>query len=327
MRLKTGGFRRQGFTLVEMLVVIAIISLLAAILFPVLSRVRERAKQTSCMSNMRQLGMALTLYLNDKNEGFPPFVVGQTDPRPLPLIERASKVDGPVPPAVPEVPADLYIMEIAGSGLAHFVSWMDCIYPYTGRSLTLFTCPSHRQSVTDLTDPNVAFGGSPEEYAYVTNNRFKVPSFAYVTGYSNIYGSVGGNPALSYNIAGWPSYRPVRLSMVQDATYKLFLTHDYTLYSHTTASYQYTRSLDNYAAKGTQRAMWPHSDGAVQLFADGHAKWLSRQSTSKWACGNIAGSAGELGSKPPNPYTGGAMDRLRQCWFFEPHIPVPADQK
>ena len=55
----------RGFTLVEMLVVIAIIALLAALLFPVLSRAREKARQSQCLSNLRQLASALALYRTD----------------------------------------------------------------------------------------------------------------------------------------------------------------------------------------------------------------------------------------------------------------------
>jgi prepilin-type N-terminal cleavage/methylation domain-containing protein len=56
---------RTGFTLIELLVVIAVIAILAAILFPVFAQARERARQSACMSNMKQLGTALTLYQQD----------------------------------------------------------------------------------------------------------------------------------------------------------------------------------------------------------------------------------------------------------------------
>jgi prepilin-type N-terminal cleavage/methylation domain-containing protein len=57
--------RRRAFTLIELLVVIAIIAILAAILFPVFARAREQARKTSCLSNMKQLGLGFLMYAQD----------------------------------------------------------------------------------------------------------------------------------------------------------------------------------------------------------------------------------------------------------------------
>lgn len=65
------GRQRRGFTLIELLVVIAIIAILAAILFPVFSRAREKGRQSSCLSNLRQLGTALRAYATDYHERLP----------------------------------------------------------------------------------------------------------------------------------------------------------------------------------------------------------------------------------------------------------------
>ena len=62
---------RAGFTLIELLVVIAIIAILAAILFPVFAQAREKARQTSCLSNLKQAGIGLSMYAQDNDETFP----------------------------------------------------------------------------------------------------------------------------------------------------------------------------------------------------------------------------------------------------------------
>lgn len=63
--------KRKGFTLIELLVVIAIIAILAAILFPVFARARENARRASCMSNLKQIGLAVIQYTQDYDERLP----------------------------------------------------------------------------------------------------------------------------------------------------------------------------------------------------------------------------------------------------------------
>jgi prepilin-type N-terminal cleavage/methylation domain-containing protein len=67
---------RQGFTLIELLIVLSILTILAGLLFPVLARARERARQTMCLSHERQLGLALALYSQDYDECLPSGTTG-----------------------------------------------------------------------------------------------------------------------------------------------------------------------------------------------------------------------------------------------------------
>ena len=64
---------RSGFTLIELLVVIAIIAILAAILFPVFAKAREKARQISCLSNEKQLGLGFLQYAQDNDELLPSY--------------------------------------------------------------------------------------------------------------------------------------------------------------------------------------------------------------------------------------------------------------
>ncbi|MEN6304529.1 MAG: prepilin-type N-terminal cleavage/methylation domain-containing protein [Armatimonadia bacterium] len=79
MKMRVARRSRAGFTLIELLVVIAIIAILAAILFPVFAKAREKARQSSCLSNVKQAAMATLQYVQDYDETLPVAIGGRPD--------------------------------------------------------------------------------------------------------------------------------------------------------------------------------------------------------------------------------------------------------
>jgi prepilin-type N-terminal cleavage/methylation domain-containing protein/prepilin-type processing-associated H-X9-DG protein len=133
----------KGFTLIELLVVIAIIAILAAILFPVFAQARAKARQAMCLSNVKGLGLAFTLYVQDYDETYPP-----TD----------YDLPGPVR-----------------------VTWTTLVNPYIkasgdtenkGQRKSIFVCPSIDQAVPDPTwEALNGAVGSRGLLSYGTNNN------------------------------------------------------------------------------------------------------------------------------------------------------------
>jgi prepilin-type N-terminal cleavage/methylation domain-containing protein/prepilin-type processing-associated H-X9-DG protein len=124
--------KRTGFTLIELLVVIAIIAILAAILFPVFARAREKAKQASCLSNLKQLGLGMLMYAQDYDETFP-------------RVAFSGYLDAP--PVAAEPTWNLRTQ----NGL-WYKTWPTCVYPYV-KNTQIFLCPS-----TSWNNNGVAYG-------------------------------------------------------------------------------------------------------------------------------------------------------------------------
>jgi prepilin-type N-terminal cleavage/methylation domain-containing protein/prepilin-type processing-associated H-X9-DG protein len=122
--------KHRGFTLIELLVVIAIIATLAGMLFPVFSKAREKANQTSCMNNMKQIGLAVYSYLQDYDDNFP--------------LNRFPYAGHPLGSNLDDSP----------------YNWKSAIFPLV-RSMDVFRCPSNpERNKFDRT------GKWPRSYAY-----------------------------------------------------------------------------------------------------------------------------------------------------------------
>jgi prepilin-type N-terminal cleavage/methylation domain-containing protein/prepilin-type processing-associated H-X9-DG protein len=250
--------RKSGFTLIELLVVIAIIAILAAILFPVFAKAREKARQSSCLSNMKQLGLGLMQYVSDYDGVYP-----------------------------------LSYYYPYGSGATGYCHWSAMIGPYV-KSNQLFICSSDPNKGLG---PQNSFDFQAPRMSYLSNEllmgrpkaNFKVVSeselddassliaFAEMT--NNMY-AMGGSSTLG-GASGAKTHRPANVLSAScsnmDGTNATPLTQ---------ASMQECQDALTWAAglsaattdENTShvRYMQPdrHNGGQNYAFADGHGKWL-----------------------------------------------------
>jgi len=144
--------RRNGFTLIELLVVIAIIAILAAILFPVFARAREKARQASCLSNVKELMLAIKMYVQDYDE---------MNPAARNCLSGTNWT----------LTGD--IAQLPGCGGTFFIPWFLVVQPYI-KNTQILRCPSDSFWACGWKGCKAAWnptGGSPmQSYGY--NCRF-----------------------------------------------------------------------------------------------------------------------------------------------------------
>ena len=147
--------RSKGFTLIELLVVIAIIAILAAILFPVFARARDKAEQSSCLSNVKQIALAELMYQNDNDE------------------RTAAVTNWPV-----------------NTSSWSYYTWITMLSPYINNT-DIFSCPSQREErMYRVVNRTTSAGTHPWELGSYAASRIGVASgfhqhFRYVYAFRN----------------------------------------------------------------------------------------------------------------------------------------------
>ncbi|HSV73014.1 MAG TPA: prepilin-type N-terminal cleavage/methylation domain-containing protein [Chthonomonadales bacterium] len=248
--------RRRGFTLIELLVVIAIIAILAAILFPVFAQARAKARQTSCLSNIKQMSTGTLVYVQDYDESFPLSV---------PDGVRASFT----------TPADR--TATSALGMARRMSyWSNSIQPYV-RNWGIYTCPDH-EIRTDV------FGVSVEASRGVVIGLL-------MNGYLNQW-ALAGSPAPArvimfsegmgkQSMAGFGNVMPIPslegCGWGSDRNWMFRATG-----AGCTNQCGFGFNFD--------RTWWVHGEGSNYAYMDGHTRWVRNPSTlSPWAAVDATG--------------------------------------
>lgn len=228
---------RRAFTLIELLVVIAIIAILAAILFPVFAQAREKARQISCLSNLKQLGTAITLYVQDYDEMYP-----HAD------YKLPAGSSSPLNPAA----SGTYALRV------NHYKWEAWLLPYI-RNVQVMQCPSRR------IDPDAWAGNGEIKDGYALNLS--------VTGASN--GPQDRPSFLGGGLAGvaFPADTMILQELYNQLTYNYMVNNG----SNVLYPAALRESWEPYLVPGgvVDKRSAPHNDGFNLAFCDGHAKWMS----------------------------------------------------
>jgi prepilin-type N-terminal cleavage/methylation domain-containing protein/prepilin-type processing-associated H-X9-DG protein len=242
--------RRFGFTLIELLVVIAIIAILAAILFPVFAQAREKARQTSCSSNQKQAALAILMYAQDFDEGFP--------------LAAHNPVNEPL------------------------TTWYDVVEPYVKsgtKGLLINGVGSQRNAAQFWICPSVANTSVPTVAGDPLPGPFPVASYAPALSYM---ANANLMPFWHRNFASFGTF-PGKISALAsvEAPAQVVLTMEGMGYIPGLGGDDWTtgcttRESGYPAVTGATNGMpgiycgarYRHSGGSVYSMADGHVKWF-----------------------------------------------------
>jgi prepilin-type N-terminal cleavage/methylation domain-containing protein/prepilin-type processing-associated H-X9-DG protein len=243
--------RRQGFTLIELLVVIAIIAILAAILFPVFAQAREKARQTSCLSNQKQIGLALQMYTQDYDETLMPFWYANAP------TYTGQQWDSRY---------TLYMLS----------------QPYI-KNWDIFRCPSGSQSLT-IADPSTTSGTRTIQVSYTYNAMRDVTMGGFDP--NAYWGACTWQGAGKFGIALAAIDTPANLIYTIESNnldvWNDSLTDYWPVVNGVETWTNPSCANNTYSTGGCSQIKKRHNDGANISFADGHAKWQKKTYRIQW---------------------------------------------
>jgi prepilin-type N-terminal cleavage/methylation domain-containing protein/prepilin-type processing-associated H-X9-DG protein len=246
--------RQTAFTLIELLVVIAIIAILAAILFPVFAQAREKARQTSCLSNIKQMGIGILMYTQDYDELFPQAFTNANG-------QWLTNFWHMVPP---EWSSDVGHPAVINSPFF----WANSIQPYI-KNYGIYVCPS-----------GTPFRPAPARFTYNTPRVPPIPVSYTFNGLLNTFSQAGVVAPASVPLV-WEGRGKVQA--LGGALPNPILTctdgnapcvyRPCTQNPCTSSSQCPAGNGGRGGAFGVDGTVWVHNNGMNFLFADGHSKW------------------------------------------------------
>lgn len=256
------GRSKNGFTLIELLVVIAIIAILAAILFPVFAQAREKARATSCLSNIKQIMTGVKMYTQDYDENSLP---------------------------------GWYTVNSAGAA-GTYVVWEELTLPYI-KNQDIFFCPSAPRTVGAYGNPCGTLSKVVSTYIYPQWlyynywNWFGTVMFA---GFPDPNGNDCPNPWQACLGAEFVNSPAESMYLMEGYNIDYYTTP-------LPAGWPQMGSacIIGFSTDTTNQTYWRHNTGDNFAFCDGHAKWVKG---TNWLGNNSSKTSGSYAGYPQSPF-------------------------
>lgn len=268
--------KRSAFTLIELLVVIAIIAILAAILFPVFARAREKARQATCISNLKQLALGVITYINDYDQMN---IWYRNRPEEGPLCSaNTTTYSTKTAAGCTAVGGNLVLPTNMGYD-NYALAWIGCVTPYI-KSTGVFYCPSDPYARTHTYTGYVAgasglidegYGSSLSALSTITNDPSGGTPWLSCLAVDHFYGSYrfyrngSGDPSVGADDA-------LPTSMWDVSFQKTIVTGDVV----TINNENYELFLEDFNVHGSQNSFngGANQYGRNAAYRDGHAKFM-----------------------------------------------------